>query len=250
MFEDGTSWSSGEVHPARTFAPSLERRMRIATCSLKLLNLSPKPTFPKRFQKGVRGIVVGDIRRVVAKTMAKQFITRFETATKPFQHVLATRAGCGEHRTRRASCHTQRPQSRSPEDDTLPKRGLVHQIPQGEGGKQRDPSMPALFALGQQALGSNSGIIAAIRDVDGFLRGCVVNSRWRTTPGFQVNQARLKCGTGAEKGLLIANICCTELMAHRTMCGEEDSPVTGNGSQFLALPWEGSWPRSRNTQPS
>ena len=44
---------------------------------------------------GVRGIVVGDVvRRLFAKTMAKQFMTRFETATKPYQYALATRAGC------------------------------------------------------------------------------------------------------------------------------------------------------------
>ena len=43
----------------------------------------------------MRGIVVGDvIRRLVAKTMAKQFMARFEIATKPFQCALATRAGC------------------------------------------------------------------------------------------------------------------------------------------------------------
>ena len=44
---------------------------------------------------GIRGIVVGDvIRRLVAKTLAKQFMTRFEDATKPFQYALSTRAGC------------------------------------------------------------------------------------------------------------------------------------------------------------
>ena len=44
---------------------------------------------------GIRGIVVGDvIRRLVAKTLAKQFMTRFEDATKPFQCALSTRAGC------------------------------------------------------------------------------------------------------------------------------------------------------------
>ena len=44
---------------------------------------------------GIRGIVVGDvIRRLVAKTLAKQFVTRFEDATKPFQYALSTRAGC------------------------------------------------------------------------------------------------------------------------------------------------------------
>ena len=43
--------------------------------------------------------------------------------------------------------------------------------------------------------------------------------------------------TGVENGLLIANICFTKLMAHRTMCGEEtqDCPVTSKGSQFSGL---------------
>ena len=42
----------------------------------------------------VRGIVVDDfVRRMVAKTTAKQFMTKFGAATKPFQYALATRAG-------------------------------------------------------------------------------------------------------------------------------------------------------------
>ena len=44
---------------------------------------------------GVRGIVVGDIlRRLVAKTMAKQVSKEAETATAPFQYALSTKAGC------------------------------------------------------------------------------------------------------------------------------------------------------------
>ena len=44
---------------------------------------------------GVRGIVVGDVvRRLIAKTMSDQMMTRFETATKLFQYALSTRAGC------------------------------------------------------------------------------------------------------------------------------------------------------------
>ena len=43
----------------------------------------------------IQGIVVGDvIRRLVAKTLAKQFMTRFKDATKPFQYTLSTQAGC------------------------------------------------------------------------------------------------------------------------------------------------------------
>ena len=44
---------------------------------------------------GIRGIVVGDIlRRLIARTMAKQMASRVETATAPFQYALTTKAGC------------------------------------------------------------------------------------------------------------------------------------------------------------
>ena len=44
---------------------------------------------------GVRGIVVGDIlRRLVARTTAKQFSKKAEAATAPFQYALSTKAGC------------------------------------------------------------------------------------------------------------------------------------------------------------
>ena len=44
---------------------------------------------------GVRGIVVGDIiRRLVARTIAKQISEKVEAATAPFQYALKTKAGC------------------------------------------------------------------------------------------------------------------------------------------------------------
>ena len=44
---------------------------------------------------GVRGIVVGDIlRRMVARTLAKQISKKVEEATAPFQYALSTKAGC------------------------------------------------------------------------------------------------------------------------------------------------------------
>ena len=44
---------------------------------------------------GVKEIVVGDIvRRLVARTIAKQFAKRAEVATAPFQYRLSTKAGC------------------------------------------------------------------------------------------------------------------------------------------------------------
>ena len=43
---------------------------------------------------GVRGIVVGDIlRRLVARTVSKQFMKEAEEATTPYQYALSTRAG-------------------------------------------------------------------------------------------------------------------------------------------------------------
>ena len=43
---------------------------------------------------GVRGILVGDVfRRLVGRTLAKQFAEQGQAATHPFQYVLSTRAG-------------------------------------------------------------------------------------------------------------------------------------------------------------
>ena len=48
-----------------------------------------------KLDAGVRGIVVGDIlRRLVAKTTAKQVSKEAEAATTPFQYALSTKAGC------------------------------------------------------------------------------------------------------------------------------------------------------------
>ena len=44
---------------------------------------------------GVRGIVVGDIiRRLAARTFAKQVPKKAEATTAPFQYTLSTEAGC------------------------------------------------------------------------------------------------------------------------------------------------------------
>ena len=49
----------------------------------------------KKEDGGVRGIVVSDVlRRLVARTMAKQCALSAEKATAPFQYALRTRAGC------------------------------------------------------------------------------------------------------------------------------------------------------------
>ena len=49
----------------------------------------------KKPDGGVRGIVVSDVlRRLVARTIAKQYAEAAEKATAPFQYALRTRAGC------------------------------------------------------------------------------------------------------------------------------------------------------------
>ena len=55
---------------------------------------------------GVRGIATGcSLRRLVARTLAKQFLAEFEQECAPFQHVLSTRAGtdCVGHMLRVAT---------------------------------------------------------------------------------------------------------------------------------------------------
>ena len=55
---------------------------------------------------GVRGIATGgSLRRLVARTLAKQFTKVFETEYAPFQHALSTRAGtdCVGHMLRAAT---------------------------------------------------------------------------------------------------------------------------------------------------
>ena len=49
----------------------------------------------RKLDGGIRGIVVGDLfRRLVSRTLAKQFVQQVEDATAPFQYALKTRAGC------------------------------------------------------------------------------------------------------------------------------------------------------------
>ena len=140
--------------------------------------------------RGVRVIVVGDIlRRMVARTLAKQISKKVEEATAPFEYTLSTKAGC--------ECVAHILQSLtdlSPEvtftsidggaydlisrnamleglfrmeggDQILPfvhmfysnpstylwedEPGVTQHITQLEGGEQGDPLMPLLFVLGQ-----------------------------------------------------------------------------------------------------
>ena len=140
---------------------------------------------------GVRGIVAGDVvRRLVARTIAKQLSTAVERATSPHQYALATRAGvCVAHVlqgltevdplatvtsidgisafdliSRGAMLEGLRQvrggsavvpfarllYGRPSEYLWEDASGEVHRIPQGEVGEQGDAMMPLLFSLGQQ----------------------------------------------------------------------------------------------------
>ena len=127
------------------------------------------------------GIVAGDIlRRLVARTVARQIRQKVERATAPFEKSIVHPGGVRMHK-----CSTGPHQSRSPvQYDTISRNamlrglrhmefgeatwpfvlqfygapstylwedsdGVVHEILQGEGGEQGDALMPALFALGQ-----------------------------------------------------------------------------------------------------
>ena len=134
----------------------------------------------------VRGIVVGDfLRRLVARTLAQQFGSAFDLATRPHQYALTTRAGaealahtlqvqCDQDPTltvlsvdgvgafdlisRAAMLEALRPRpaASSPSSDSFSDQRpnscgsmmlAYHSVLQAEGGEQGDPLMPAFFAL-------------------------------------------------------------------------------------------------------
>ena len=56
--------------------------------------MSARLTALNKLDGGVRGIATGcSLRRLVARTLAKQFGSAFEAECAPFQYALSTRAG-------------------------------------------------------------------------------------------------------------------------------------------------------------
>ena len=123
---------------------------------------------------GVRGIATGDaFRRLVARTLAKQWAPTIDQATRPFQFAMQSRAGTDAlvlsvraapgHAGER--CDRLLRWSREVAPQLLPfarlfygqasaycwwdAAGNLREIPQSEGCEQGDPLAPALFALGQ-----------------------------------------------------------------------------------------------------
>ena len=87
-------------------------------------------------QGGTRGIATStSFRRLVAKTMAKQFMTAVEQACAPFQFALPTRAGRG------CVGHAVQP------PPSLRRRGQCEPQDRATRGEQGDPTMPLLFSL-------------------------------------------------------------------------------------------------------
>ena len=138
---------------------------------------------------GVRGIATGDaFRRLVSRTLAKEWAATFDRATRPYQFALQARAGTDALATHVRAALALRPDAvlvsldgRSAYDcmsraaflaklhevapELLPfvrlfygqpstyswwdDQGRCRAVKQGEGCEQGDPLAPALFALGQ-----------------------------------------------------------------------------------------------------
>ena len=122
----------------------------------------------------MRRIVVGDIlRRLVARTIAKQVAKKVEAATAPFQCALSTKAPS-------CACFSVALQ-----------RGSHNTSNKGWEGEQGDPLMPMLFALGQHKslvkaqarLSGNEHLFALLGDV------YITNQPGRVIEAYRPTQA-------------------------------------------------------------
>ena len=105
---------------------------------------------------GIRGIVVGDVFRRLARTIAQQINPAVEQATAPFQYVLTTRAGveCVAHVIQFLTDLDQ--QATVLSVDGVGAFDLISraEIIQGDGAEKGDPLMPAPLRSGPaQSLG-------------------------------------------------------------------------------------------------
>ena len=155
---------------ARAEAPATVRAEAPATVTRAFM--AATMTALRKPDGGVRGIATGtSFRRLVAKTLARQFGKVVESTCAPFQFALSTRAGtdCVGHTIRAmtdadpectvlsidgigAYDHILRSQGLLPFVRSICARqdreGVKHRIVQAEGGEQGDPLMPLLFSLG------------------------------------------------------------------------------------------------------
>ena len=80
---------------SRCWTPPETRRSSSSSHQCWLAETLPLPQWKPSGWAGSHGIIVGDVlRRLVARTMAKQMTVRVEAATAPFQYALTTKAGC------------------------------------------------------------------------------------------------------------------------------------------------------------
>ena len=214
---------------------------------------------------GVRVIVVGDIiRRLVARTIAKQFAKKAEAATAPFQCALSKKAGC--------ECVAHIVQALTEQDanatvvtvdgigafDLISRSALLEgllrmedgdqillfarcfydelgntqEIPQSEAGEQGDLLMPMLFSLGehpaleaiQRRLIDGEKLLAYLDDITVL---CSQREFWQWSPSLM------------KSSLTMHRSACT---MGRRRCGT----VASNHQVLRSLP---DWPDWSNPRP-
>ena len=173
---------------AFTYAVNVAARAQAPQVALDAMALSRLTAFRKP-NGGVRGIATGDVfRRLVSRALARAFSGELDSATRPFQFALQTRAGTDSLAAMLRAAVELDPQAtvisldgRSAYDTisraTIPAKlrgtvpalvpfaramyartstylwwddeGRVHEIAQAEGVEQGDPLAPGFYALGQ-----------------------------------------------------------------------------------------------------
>ena len=242
----------------------------------------------------VRGIVAGDsLRRLVARTLSKQFGPEMEAACAPYQYALSTRAGteCVSHLLRAAVEADPRNTVLSVDGigayDTisrlamleklskLPKAsamlpfvllsygvpseyfwfddtGQAHLVPQGDGGEQGDPLMPALFSLGQHgALEAIAADLLPTERVCAFLDDIyvmcrpervkdvygIVERHLYTHTGIRLNQGKTKVyNKGGLKPAGVEDLQPQGADAERVWVGDHALPREDQGVVVLGSP--------------
>ena len=113
---------------------------------------------------GVRGIVAGDVvRRLVARTMSQQLMEAVQSATSPFQHAMATRAGCEcishvlQGLTELNTNATILSVDGMSAYDTISRRAMLQGLSNVEGGRSALPFVCMIYGSPSQYLWEDEG---------------------------------------------------------------------------------------------
>ena len=135
--------------------------------------------------------------------------------------------------------------------------GIVHRIPQGEGGEQGDPLMPLLFAVGQhpalvatqERLGANEWIFAYLDDIYILSRPERVGAVYAVLQDELLRHAHIRIH-GGKTHVWKCAMPSNASQRHLTLlpeCGEEQtSPLTVKESGC----WELLWDTQTSSEPS